>query len=141
MPKVNLSTKLPVSAEAVWSMIGNFNAMTQWHPAIEKSEESTKDGATIRTLTLAGGAGKVIERLESHDNNDRSCTYSIVAAPLPVADYESTIRVKADTPMTCTVEWSSEFEADGASENDAVSAIREVYESGFENLRRMFGGK
>ena len=141
MPKVNMSTKLPVAADAVWSMIGNFNAMTQWHPAIENSEESTEDGATIRTLTLAGGAGKVIERLDTHDDKDRSCTYSIVTAPLPVSDYSATIRVIADGAMSCTVEWTSEFEAEGATENDAVAVIRDVYESGFENLRRMFGGK
>ena len=42
--------------------------------------------------------------------------------------------------MSCTVDWSSQFDAEGASENDAVAIVRQVYEAGFENLKRMFGG-
>jgi hypothetical protein len=60
--------------------------------------------------------------------------------PLPVARYRSTLHVseKADG-RGCTVEWSSDFEPSGASESDAVKAIRGVYEAGFDNLRKMFG--
>ena len=35
---------------------------------------------------------------------------------------------------------SSEFVAKGAPENDAVAAISGIYEAGFENLKKMFGG-
>jgi Polyketide cyclase / dehydrase and lipid transport len=139
MSKVQSSTKLPVAADIVWQTIGGFSTIAQWHPAIEKSEETTQDGATIRTLSLAGG-GTVVEKLETLNDKERSCTYSIVSSPMPLSNYEATLRVRAEGPMSCTVEWSSEFDAEGASENDAAAAVRQVYESGFENLKRMFGG-
>jgi len=140
MSDVNMSTKLPVAADMVWQAIGGFSTIAQWHPAIEKSEETIEDGATIRTLSLAGGAGTVVERLETLNDSERSCTYSIVSSPMPLSNYEATLRVRADGPMACTVEWSSSFDAEGAAENDAVAAVRQVYESGFENLKKMFGG-
>ncbi|MHA1536749.1 MAG: SRPBCC family protein [Alphaproteobacteria bacterium] len=140
MSNVNLNTKLPVSADIVWQTIGGFSSIAQWHPAIESSEETSEDGATIRTLTLAGGAGTVVEKLETLNDKERSCTYSIVSSPMPLSNYEATLRVRADGPMSCTVEWSSQFDAEGASENDAAAAVRQVYEAGFENLKRMFGG-
>ena len=140
MSNVDLSTKLPVSADIVWQTIGGFSSIAQWHPAIESSEETSEDGATIRTLALAGGAGTVVEKLETLNDKERSCTYSIVSSPMPLSNYEATLRVRADGPMSCTVEWSSQFDAEGASENDAAAAVRQVYEAGFENLKRMFGG-
>ena len=38
------------------------------------------------------------------------------------------------------VEWSSDFEAVGASNDDAVKAIQDIYDAGFENLKKIFGG-
>jgi hypothetical protein len=137
LAKVSLSTDLPVPADKVWSMIGNFNAMPDWHPAIEKSEEKEKFGARVRTLRIAGG-GAVVEQLESHDDGDRTYTYSILSSPLPVADYTATIGVRG-TNAGCTVEWSSEFTPSGVPESDAIAAIRGIYEAGFASLKKMFG--
>ena len=140
MSKVNTSTKLPVPADMVWNTIGSFSTIARWHPAIESSYEKSEDGATVRTLGLAGGGGTVVERLETHDDKARSYTYSIVSGPIPVADYTAVLKVIPDGPTSCTVEWSSEFEPKGVPENDAVAVIRQVYESGFDNLKKMFGG-
>jgi len=139
MSKVSTSTNLPVSADMVWSTIGGFSSISAWHPGIEKSVETKEAGTTERTLTLAGGVGTVVERLETHDDKARSYSYSVVSGPLPVADYMAMIKVIPGGPTSCTVEWTSDFEPQGIPEPDAVAAIRQVYEAGFENLRKMFG--
>lgn len=141
MTTVNLSERFPVPAETVWSVIGSFGGMPDWHPAVQKSETKSDGGVTERTLTLVGG-GTIVERLEKNQPNERTYTYSVVSGPLPVADYTATLKVKADdTSQGCIVEWSSEFQPKGVSENDAATAIQGVYEAGFENLRRMFASK
>lgn len=139
MTAVKLSQDLPVSANAVWGVVGSFNGLPDWHPAVEKSETKTEDGVKVRTLSLVGG-GKIIERLEGADEKDRSYSYSILSSPLPVADYTATIRVQ-EAGSGCVVEWSSEFTPSGAPESDAAAAIRGVYEAGFENLKKMFGAR
>ena len=140
MAKVNMTTELGVPAQTVWNMVGGFNGLPDWHPAIEKSEQSEEDGATLRTLSLAGG-GTIVERLEQTDDKERTYTYSILSGPLPVADYVAKICVREnDGGQGCSVQWSSEFNPSGAPESDAVAAIRGVYEAGFENLKKMFGG-
>jgi len=140
MPKVTSSTALPVPAQSVWSVIGGFNALPDWHPAVEKSETANEGGTKVRTLHLAGG-GTIVEKLVASDDKERTYSYTILSGPLPVANYEATIKVRQnDGASGCTVEWSSEFEASGAPESDAVAAIRGIYEAGFENLRKMFGG-
>jgi hypothetical protein len=138
MAKVVMSTPLPVSADQVWRMIGGFNALPDWHPAVQKSE--LQEGGRLRKLQIAGGA-TLVERLESFSENEHLYTYSIEHGPLPVANYTATIRVKQEPGKPgCVVEWSSEFTPTGAPEPDAVAAIRNVYQTGFDNLRKMFGG-
>ena len=139
MAKVSSTTELPVSAKTVWAVIGNFNALPDWHPAVEKSELKKQDGGTLRKLSLVGG-GTIEEKLERIDEKERRYTYSIVSGPLPVSNYTATLKVReADGGRGCSVEWSSEFEAKGAPEGDAVAAISGIYEAGFENLKKMFG--
>jgi hypothetical protein len=140
MAKVSLSTRLPVPARTVWDTIGGFNNLARWHPAVARSEESTKGGATIRTLTLHGG-GSIVEELKVKDDKSRTYSYSILEGPLPVTKYQSTLHV-AENPDggSCTVEWSSEFEPAGTTTSEAEKIIRGIYEAGFNNLRKMFGG-
>ena len=135
MSKISMSTKVGVPAEKVWEMIGGFNDLADWHPAIAKSELEEEGGATIRTLHLVGG-GVVRERLEMTDEEGRAYTYSIIESPLPVANYSATIRVSGEGD-DCTIEWSSDFNPMGAPENDAVEAIQGIYQAGFDNLQKI----
>lgn len=139
MSVVKMSQNLPVPAQVVWGVIGSFNGLPDWHPAIEKSETKTEGGMKIRTLHLVGG-GEIIERLESADDKERTYTYSIMSSPLPVADYTAVIKV-SEAGMGCIVEWSSEFTPSGAPESDAAAVVRGIYEAGFENLKKMFGAQ
>ena len=136
MAKFSMSTDLNASADQVWKLIGGFNALPDWHPAIEKSE-LTEEGQT-RTLSLAGG-GKFIEKLEKVDDGARTYTYSIIDSPLPVSNYTATIKVSGEGDNS-TIEWSSEYEAAGASNDEALKAIEGIYQAGFDNLKKMFGG-
>ncbi len=141
MSKVSTSMKLGVSAKQVWDLIGRFNALPDWHPAVEKSTIEGEEGTTgsIRRLGLAGG-GEIVERLEQIDDSGRSYSYSIVSSPLPLANYNATIRVSEDADGNATVEWSGEFDPAGASETDAMKVVEGIYQAGFDNLKKMFGG-
>lgn len=139
MTTVKLTQNLPVPAQVVWSVIGGFNGLPDWHPAVEKSTTETEDGAKTRTLTLVGG-GKIVDRLESASEKERTYTYSILSGPLPVADYTATIRVM-EASGGCAIEWSSDFTPSGAPESEAAAAIRGIYETGFDNLKKMFGAR
>jgi len=138
MAKVSMTTDLGVGADKVWDLIGGFNALPDWHPAVEKSEVEGAGKGSVRTLHLVGG-GTITERLEQKDDSGRSYTYSILSGPLPVANYTATIRLVEGEGGRCAVEWESEFDAAGAPEPDAVKAIQGVYAAGLENLKKMFG--
>lgn len=138
MKKVQMSTTIDATPDVVWQMIGGFNTLQDWHPAVQRSDLA--NGGVMRKLSLFGG-GAIVERLEHFDNHDRAYTYSIVDAPLPVRNYVSTLRVKdGGDGKSAIVEWSSEFEAAaGVSDNDAMAAVQGIYQSGLDNLKKLFG--
>ncbi|MEM7222801.1 MAG: SRPBCC family protein [Pseudomonadota bacterium] len=139
MAKVSMSMDLGVSADKLWDMIGLFHGLHDWHPAVERTEIEGEGKGSLRTLHLVGG-GEIVERLEQLDEEGKKYNYSILSSPLPVANYNSTISVKESDDGSCKVQWESEFNPSGAPENDAVKAIQGVYQAGFDNLKKMFGG-
>src|SRR3546814_16076085 len=135
MTKVSSTAELPVSAKTVWAVIGNFNALPDWHPAVEKSEMKKRDGGTLRKLSLVGG-GTIEEKLEKIDAKERRYTYSIVSGSLPVTNYTSTLKVRDDgSDKGCTVEWSSKSEAKVAPQNDTEAALTGTHETRSEEPR------
>lgn len=136
MARVSLQTELDVPAQQVWDVVGRFNALPDWHPAVEHSE--LENGGRVRRLRLLGG-GTIVEQLDEMNDSDRVYSYSIVNSPLPVWDYRATIRVRPRPGGQGTVvEWTGSFEAEGAAEREAIAAIEDIYQAGLDNLQRIF---
>ena len=118
--------------EAVWKKIGDFCGIGTWHPVVEKCVLS--DGGKVRTLSLKGG-GTIVEKLVSRDDTAHNYTYEIVSSPLPVIDYVSTIKVVPEGSGSSIV-WTGNYEAKGASDDDAKKTIDGVYKAGADALAK-----
>jgi hypothetical protein len=138
MSKVNMSTIINGSADAVWKYIRDFNGLPAFISAIK---ESTTEGAgvgAVRTLTLEGGGPPIKEKLEKFDEEKKTLSYSIVTSPLPVKDYYSTVELKEVAPGQCEIKWYSTFQPKDAPESVAVEIIEGVYSGAFEGLKKIF---
>jgi hypothetical protein len=138
MANVDVSVQLNAAAEKVWALIGGFDTLARWHPAIASCSAATEGGKTQRRLGLHGG-GTIIEALEHHDDGARRYTYAILSGPLPVLNYRSELSVEEQGPERCRVRWSSQFEPDGIPEPEAVETMRGVYRAGLDSLKEPFG--
>lgn len=135
MTKVTVATTIKAPAEEVWRLVGGWNALPDWHPAVETS--AIEEGGHKRRLKLADGA-EITEQLEKFDGEAKTYTYSIIACPLPLADYRSTIKVSREGDAS-TIEWSTTFEPVGVPETDLTKSLEEFYQTGFDNLRKLLG--
>jgi mxaD protein len=124
----------------VWKMVGNFNGLDVWHPVVVMSEiktgQNNQPGAE-RLLSLGNGA-TITEKLTAYSDVDTSYSYAIMASPLPVKNYESTITVSSAGEGKANVRWSSSFDANGADDQAAIDAITGVYEGGLNQLQKDF---
>ena len=132
--EVKAADDFTAAPDKVWAAIGDFCGIGSWHPVVAKCELSA-DKKT-RTLTTQDGA-VLIETQESWDDAAMTYTYRIQESPLPVANYISTIRV-VPAGAGSRVEWSSTFDAKGATDAEAEKVISGIYLAGFGGLKSKF---
>lgn len=135
MAKVTVATRVMAPADEVWRLVGGWNALPDWHPAVQSS--ALEEGGQRRRLKLVDGA-EITEQLESFDGEAQTYSYSVVASTLPLAEYRSTISVRRDGEK-CTIEWSTTFLGMSMPETDLSRSLENFYQTGFDNLRRMLG--
>lgn len=129
MTQVTRSHEYAASADDMWRRIGDFNGLSGWHPAVVSSDVGEGEGS--RVLVLADG-GQIFETKTSGDAH--SYGYRIDEGPLPVADYSSVLSVDDREGGGCEVSWSAEFEAAGATEEEASALIGGIFDAGLQNL-------
>jgi Polyketide cyclase / dehydrase and lipid transport len=118
---------------AIWAFAGGFCTIKDWHPAVAQCEETKEGDVTFRTLTLKDG-GKIKEKLT--DSDDTSYSYEIVESPLPVKNYKAKFWVEADDEADRTVIfWTADFDANGASDDDAKKTITGILGDGLKGIK------
>ncbi len=123
------------SPATVWKLVGNFDSLDVWHPAVRFSALSGKGNkvGTRRLLTLADGA-TILETLLSYSATKTSYSYSIVKSPLPVKNYRATITLTPAADGYTTMKWTSTFDANGASDEQATEVIGGIYDGGLAKV-------
>ncbi|WP_430110927.1 SRPBCC family protein [Paenibacillus sp. B1-33] len=136
MAYTSTSIKISASPEKVWQLIGGFDSLPDWLPYIPNSEVT--EGGRVRHLANPDGDA-IAERLVAFNDKERYYTYSIMKAPFPVKDYESTLQVKADADgKSSLIEWSGSFTPVGVSDQEAIDLFHGIYKDGLEALQQSF---
>jgi len=143
MIEVYRSTVIPASAERVWALLRDFNAMGAWNAAVKASriENGPADRiGCLRVLTFDDGSVWT-HALTGLSDARMTISYAIVGTPqpmkLPIRDYRGTIRVRPVTDGDhAFVAWRARFETDDeAGVRDRAGA---VFQAGFDGLKRRF---
>lgn len=151
------SIDIAASPEKVWAVVGDFNGLDKWHPAVQSQ---TASGDATRILNL--GDGKLItEVLKSLDKEKMTLKYKITDMSiletfqfagsevkrkvLPVDNYSSIMKVSA-SDNGAKVTWIGKFyrpyllnppTPEGMDDKAATSTMRTVYRAGLDNLKKM----
>jgi Polyketide cyclase / dehydrase and lipid transport len=118
----------------IWAVVGDFCAIKKWHPAVADCVETKEGDDTFRTLTLKDG-GKIKEKLTGTE--DVGYTYEIVESPLPVKNYKSKLWLEVDDePDRSVIFWQSDFDANGASDDEAKAKITSILADGVKGIKQ-----
>ena len=133
---VKKRTEAPGLPAAVWGLAGAFCAIKDWYPDVVADCVEAKEGdADVRTLTLKDG-GKIKEKLTAKD--DLSYSYEIVESPLPVKNYKAKLWVELDDePNRTVIYWQADFDANGASDEEAKKKITTILGDGVKGIKKM----
>jgi len=147
---VTLDTSLPVSAVRAWALIRDFDAMPSWNATVRQSriEDGPADRVGCRRVLVFDDGGVWTHQLTGLADADMRLQYRIVATPqpmrIPVWNYRAEIRVAASNSQgqagaaeLCQVQWHAWF--DTAHPDEMQTRARQVFQQGFDGLRRHFG--
>ena len=153
--KVTKEMIVDAPAAQVWTIIENFCAIADWHPAIHSAEcdasKGTEIGAT-RVLTVAEEGGPQIhEELQKFDAEKMTLKYKISKTDnsvLPVTTYSAFLSVADNGDDTSTVKWRGGFyraypnnnPPENLSDEAAVKAVNAVYDAGLANIKAIAEG-
>jgi len=121
----------------IWSEIGDFCAIRDWHPAICSCTEDGKTPPT-RTLVTKDGKATFVEFQTTTNREKHLYGYTFVSSPLPVTHYKSILKVSAKGRGRSQITWSGHYTPDAGKEKDADAALTDIYESGLEAIKAKF---
>jgi hypothetical protein len=133
--EVNKKIEPPGQPAQIWDIAGEFCSIKTWHPAVEECIETKEGDDTFRTLSLKGG-GTIKEKLLESD--DQSYSYAIVESPLPVKNYTAKLWVEdSDRANRTVIHWDAQFDANGASDDDAKKKISDIFAAGLKGIKKI----
>ena len=116
MQELKVSDDVPLGADAVWAVIGDFSGVRKWAPALEgESTEETPKGK-VRTLTMPGG--RTIQELMT-DSGPWHYTYTLDRPDMNA--YFSTVSVVPGDAASCKIEYILKFDPKDASALEATT--------------------
>lgn len=131
---VKKRTEAPGLPPQIWEIVGDFCAIKSWHPAVEDCVQTKEGDVVFRTLTLKGG-GTIKEKLTATEGSGYS--YEILESPLPVKNYKARLWLEVDDePERSVIFWQSDFDANGASDDDAKKKITEIFAAGVKGIKQ-----
>jgi mxaD protein len=126
--------EVPLSADAVWKVIGDFAGIRKWAPAVmeEKLDKNAPEG-TVRTLTMPPD-GRVIRELLAAEEQ-YSYTYKYLGEHRMVTGHAATLRVIPIDGSKSRIELNTEFTP--KVELNAEEVVGNMQKSVSGNLKAM----
>ncbi|WP_108837446.1 SRPBCC family protein [Tateyamaria sp. Alg231-49] len=86
------SIELSAPAEDLWSLIGDFCDIEDWHPSVSACSLKVSDGAPVRFVTSKDGDEAVHKRTAKEAGI--SYTYKTARSPLPIENFTATLSIE-----------------------------------------------
>ena len=131
---VKKRTEAPGLPPEVWAVVGAFCAIKDWHPAVAECVESKEGDAD---LPHADAQGRRQDQGEADRHRGLAYTYEIVESPLPIKNYKSKLWLEVDDePDRTVIYWQSDFDANGASDDEAKKIITGILGDGVKGIKK-----
>jgi hypothetical protein len=139
MARTYYSTVFEQSADAVWSVIRDFNNYPVWvEGAGESRIEEGRSGDAVGAVRNVLYDGRTIrQRLLALSDVERMQTYEFAGeAPIPAQNYRATLRI---TPVVdgnrAFVEWWATFDCEIDRRDERIAMFRESFARWLQSLR------
>jgi hypothetical protein len=110
-----------VPASAIWQVIGDFGAASQYLAGVIQCKVKGEGVGAQRTLTNTDGS-MIVERLETLDQAAYRLSYALLT-DTPFRNCLMTMQVRELGPNRAELAWSAAFKAEGIPASEAVALL------------------
>lgn len=110
--KIEERVKIKAEQEAVWAVLGDFQAIDEWHPLIANADGEGNQTGAERALSIKGREGVIIESLDEYEPDKYFLAYRLLQEDInviPVSFYTMKIELSAGNDDMTEVIWSARF--------------------------------
>ena len=127
MAKYSTEGEFEMSADSLWGVVRDFGDVG-WLPGRKTTYTSEGEGVGMIRTIRTGPLPTVREQLHEIDEKNRLIRYAVIEGnPMPVRDYVGTMQAIDLGGERSRLVWSSTWEPDGISEEDATKAVHGLY--------------
>ncbi len=134
MGEVRVEEEVEATPETVWALVRDFGGIKAWNDGIDSCEVEGSGVGSVRTIKMGGI--EIQERLEHTDDVGRTFSYSIVAGPVPVENYLSSMTIHDAGEGRAKITWQGSFDPKDVPEEDCAKLFTGVYQAGIAALRK-----
>ena len=134
MGSVAVEKEIAGEVGKVWALMSDFGNLRAWNSEIESCEVEGEGVGAVRTFSMGGITIK--ERLEAWDEATKSYSYSITEGPIPAKNYLAKVVLEDLGGTRTKVLWTSDFDAEGASEDDLIKLFEGIYSAGIAAVEK-----
>ena len=129
MAKYSTEGEFELSADALWAVVKDFGNVG-WLPGKKTTYSSEGEGPGMTRTIETPPIPTVREQLDSIDEEKRAIFYRVIqGVPMPIKDYSASMRVIDAGNERSRLEWSSTWEPDGVTEDEARAVVANMYNS------------
>ncbi len=132
MVKLRNTVAIDATPEAVWKLLGDLGATTEWLPG---TVAARFDGG-IRTCTTADGF-EIREEISDYSSERRTYRFRHLVLPVPVTESSGVFTVEPAGAIGSTVVLATSFEPlDGAQAEQIAEMMDGALKNALESLKR-----
>ena len=132
------SEEVSLSADTVWKVIGDFDDIRKWAPAVMATRSEQTPEGKVRTLTMPPEGREVRELL--HAQGKYSYTYKFIGETPSARNYFGTVSVVPVSAGSSRIELKSEFDAGaGLTDEEAVANMTKGVRGNLKAMKRALG--
>ena len=124
MIQASCKTSIDVPADAIWQVISDFGAASQYLAGVVNCKVEGEGVGARRTLTSADGS-TIVERLETLDGVAHWLSYALLT-DTPFRNCVTLMMVRGLGRSRAELEWSATFEADGLPAQEAREMLEDA---------------
>lgn len=133
--QIKVTKIINTAADNVWPLISQIKGLERWFPIIDNCYVDGDGVGAMRTLELSEG-GKMIDRIDEINHQQKKLCYTRVELPFPLVNYQGIVYVENLNNEKTKIIWIVDYDVDSENKDAMQDLIQGALTDGVNGLAK-----